>query len=124
MRQKFVIIDYTKEMVVLVFIADSKSEEVVAIGQYIKYDDKNIASVAFAVKDNYQDMGIGTILVSYITLLAKNEGLQGFTADVLGENAPMLHIFEKLMKKMDYDLKKKINYGEYQIEIKFTGSDG
>jgi GNAT superfamily N-acetyltransferase len=47
------------------------------------------------VKDDYQHRGIGTELLSYLTYLAKREGLLGFTAEVLAENRPMLNLFEK-----------------------------
>ena len=54
------------------------------------------------VRDDYQNKGIGTALLSYLTYLAKREGLMGFTAEVLVENKPMLHLFEK----MGFDIQK------------------
>ncbi|HOT45761.1 MAG TPA: GNAT family N-acetyltransferase [Spirochaetota bacterium] len=120
MRQKFVVIDYTKEMVILACIFKNDMEIIVGIGQYVKWHDKNYADVAFAVRDDYQKKGIGTELLDYITLLAKNEGLQGFTADVLGENKPMLHLFDK----MRYHVEKKIEDGVYEYTITFEAGNG
>jgi GNAT superfamily N-acetyltransferase len=120
MRQKFVVIDYTKEMVILACIIKNDIETIVGIGQYVKWEDKNFADIAFAVRDDYQKKGIGSELIDYITLLAKNEGLQGFTADVLGGNKPMLHLFDK----MDYKVEKKIEDGVFEYTITFGAGNG
>lgn len=45
--------------------------------------------------DDYHNKGIGTELLSYLTYLAKKQGLLGFTAGVLMENRAMLRVFEK-----------------------------
>ncbi len=120
MRQKFVVIDYTKEIVILACTNKNDIEIVVGIGQYVKWEDKNFADIAFAVRDEYQGKGIGTELLDYITVLAKNEGLQGFTADVLGDNKPMLHMFDK----MGYRVDKKVEDGVYEYTITFgAGND-
>ena len=58
-------------------------------------------NVAFVVSDQYQDMGIGTELLSYLIFLAKKQGLLGFTAEVLKENRPMQHLFEKTGLQME-----------------------
>ncbi|MBN1497674.1 MAG: GNAT family N-acetyltransferase [Spirochaetes bacterium] len=120
MRQKFVVIDYTREIVILACIVKNDIEMVVGIGQYVKWEDRNYADIAFAVRDEYQGRGIGTVLLDYITALAKNEGLQGFTADVLGENKPMLHLFDK----MGYHIDKKIEDGVYEYTITFGAGNG
>jgi acyl-CoA hydrolase/ribosomal protein S18 acetylase RimI-like enzyme len=120
MRQKFVVIDYTKQMVILACVTKNDIETIVGIGQYVKWEDKNFADIAFAVRDDYQGKGIGKELIAYITLLAKNEGLQGFTADVLGDNKPMLHLFDK----MDYKVEKKIEEGVYEYIITFGAGNG
>ena len=115
MRQEFVIIDYTKELIILATVEENGKEIAVGMGQTIKDVNTQTAEVAFAVRDTYHDKGIGTELLSYLTMLAKKDGLQGFTADVLVENKPMLHVFEK----MDFDLEKKVEYGAYELTMRF-----
>jgi acyl-CoA hydrolase/GNAT superfamily N-acetyltransferase len=114
LRQDYVVIDYSKEMVILACIEDQGKEIVVGMGQTIK-DENQMAEVAFAVRDDYHNKGVGSELLSYLTVLAKREGLQGFTAEVLVENIPMLHVFEKMMP----DMHKKINYGAYELIMRF-----
>ncbi|MCX8103939.1 MAG: GNAT family N-acetyltransferase [Candidatus Bipolaricaulota bacterium] len=114
--QEFVVIDYTKEMVILATIKREEGvEEVVGIGQYGIDERTNTAEVAFVVRDDYQGKGIGTELLSYLTYLAKRHGLHGFTAEVLEENRPMLHLFEK----MGFDIEKRRAEGVYELKMTF-----
>jgi len=116
--QEFVIIDYAKEMTILATIKEAEKEIVVAVGQYGKNEGTHAAEVALAVRDDYQNQKIGTELLSYLTYLAKREGLLGFTAEVLVENRPMLHLFEK----MGFDIQKRSEQGVYELKMTFQGT--
>lgn len=113
--QSFVVIDYTKQMVLLAVIEKGEREEVVGMGQYHIDETTYTAEVGFAVKDDYQNKGIGTELLSYLTFIAKREGLLGFYAEVLVENRPMLHLFEK----MGFEIEKRREEGIYELKILF-----
>ncbi len=113
--QELAVIDYTREMVILAVIPEGEKELLVGIGQYSINEDGYTAEVAFTVKDEFQNRGIGTELLSYLTQLAKRRGLHGFTAEVLMENRPMLHLFEK----MGFDMKKGISSGVYELIMSF-----
>jgi acyl-CoA hydrolase len=116
--QDFVIIDYTKEMVILAIINPQEEVEmIVGIGQYGINADNHTAEVAFVVRDNYQHRGIGTELLTNLTQLAKKQGLLGFTAEVLYENQPMLRLFEK----MGFDIERKSSAGVYELKMAFRG---
>ncbi len=93
--QEFVIIDYTKEMVILATVQEGEKERIVGMGQYYIYDNAHTAEVAFAVDDEHQNKGIGTTLLDYLNLLAARQGLLGLTAEALAENTPMIRVFEK-----------------------------
>jgi len=95
--QELVIIDYTQEMAIVAVVDEGQKghEKFVGVGRYYIYPDRQSAEIAFAVWDDYQNRGIGQELLSYLTYLAKRQGLLGFTAEVLAANEPMLHVFEK-----------------------------
>ena len=59
MRQEFVVIDYTQEMVILATVEENGKEVAVGMGQAIKDVNTQTAEVAFSVRDSYQDKGIG-----------------------------------------------------------------
>ena len=113
--QEFVVIDYTRQMVILALRQRGEKEEVFAIGQYAMDESTHTAEVGFAVKDDYQSKGIGSELLSYLTLLAKKEGLLGFSAEVLVENRVMLHLFEK----MGFEIERRREEGVYELKIVF-----
>jgi RimJ/RimL family protein N-acetyltransferase len=115
--QDFVVIDYTREMVILAVVQEEEKEDVVGVGQYGIDDISHTAEVAFVVRDDYQNQGVGTELVTYLTYLAKRRGLLGFTAEVLMENRPMLHLFEK----MGFDIQKRTDGGVYELRMAFRG---
>jgi RimJ/RimL family protein N-acetyltransferase len=115
--QEFCIIDYTKEMLILAIkqSENQDQEEVVGVGQYGIDEGAHSAEVAFVVRDDYQRKGIGTELLTYLTFLARKQGLLGFTAEVLMENKPMLHIFESA----GFDLEKRISDQVYELRMTF-----
>ena len=113
--QEFVIINHAEEMTILATVQEAEKEKVVAVGQYGKNENAHTAEVALAVRDDYQNHEIGTELLSYLTYLAKREGLLGFTAEVLMENRAMLHLFEK----MGFDTQKKSEQGVYELKLAF-----
>ncbi|MGV0624699.1 GNAT family N-acetyltransferase [Mycolicibacter minnesotensis] len=57
-------------------------------------EDPAVAEIAFIVGDSYQGRGIGTFLLGAISVIARLEGVERFTARVLSENAPMRAILD------------------------------
>jgi acyl-CoA hydrolase/N-acetylglutamate synthase-like GNAT family acetyltransferase len=113
--QEYTIIDYTKEMVILAINKKDKKDEILGLGQYSIYENSLTAEVAFLVKDEWQNIGIGMELLSYLTYLAKKQGLSGFTAEVLRENTAMLHLFES----MGFDIYKQSDSGMFELKMAF-----
>jgi len=113
--QDFVVIDYMAQVELLAVMGEEGKEEIIGAGQYAIDEATHAAEVAFAVRDNHHNQGIATELLSYLTYLAKRQGLLGFTAEVLVENKPMLHVFEK----MGYDMEKKVESGVYELKMTF-----
>lgn len=114
--QEFVIIDYTRRMSILVVVQDAEKEVAIGLGEYIIDANSHTAEVAFVVRDNYQNKGIGTELLSYLTYLGKRSGLLGFTAEVLQENQKMLHLFDK----MGFDIERRGSEGTYNLKMRFV----
>jgi GNAT superfamily N-acetyltransferase len=102
-------------MVILAVIRQKEKEEVIGIGQYWIEEAAHTADVALAVRDDYQNKGIGFQLFSYITYLAKRRGLLGFTASILMENDPML----RLSRKMGFFIEKTGSAGVYDLKMMF-----
>jgi acyl-CoA hydrolase/GNAT superfamily N-acetyltransferase len=115
--QEFCVIDYTKEVLILAVKQSEHQdhEEIAGVGQYGIDEGAHSAEIAFVVRDDYQNKGIGSELLSYLTFLAKKQGLLGFTAEVLMENKPMLHLFESA----GFDVDKRISDQVYELRMTF-----
>jgi acyl-CoA hydrolase/RimJ/RimL family protein N-acetyltransferase len=113
--QEFVIINYTKELVILATLGGEDMEKIVGIAQYGINESTHTAEAAFVVRDDYHGKGIGLELLKYLTYLAKKNGLLGFTAEVLVENTPMLKLFEK----MGFNIEKHSSSGVYEMKMLF-----
>jgi RimJ/RimL family protein N-acetyltransferase len=113
--QRYVIIDYTKEITLLAVKPEGAKEVILGVGQYSLNEGTHTAEVAFLVGDKFQGQGIGTELLSYLTFLAKRQGLLGFTAEVLWGNTAMLHVFEK----MGFDMQKRREEGVVELTMLF-----
>ena len=99
--QEFVVIDYTREMVILACLDEGARAPVTGLAEYYIEEDGLTANVAFAVSDRYQNKGVGTELLAHLTQIARKQGLHGFTAEVLRENEAMLRVFEKMRFPME-----------------------
>jgi acyl-CoA hydrolase/GNAT superfamily N-acetyltransferase len=113
--QEFAVIDYTKEMVILALIPGEEKEEILGVAQYGIDEGTHTGEVGVVVRDDFQGRGVGTELLSYLTYLAKRQGLLGFTAEVLVENRPMMNLFEK----MGFDIEKRRSEYVYELKMAF-----
>jgi GNAT superfamily N-acetyltransferase len=113
--QEFGIVDYANSMMILAIVEGDRKETIAAIGQYEIDKKMHTAEVALVVKDEYQNKGVGHDLLTYLTRLARRQGLLGFTADVLVENKQMLDLF----KDMGFDTEKRSDEGVYEMRMMF-----
>ena len=74
-----------------------------------------LADVAFVVQDDWQNKGIGTLLMRRMAEIARARGLSGFTADVLASNKPMMAIF----RKSGLTICSELSYGTYHLTLRF-----
>jgi acyl-CoA hydrolase/GNAT superfamily N-acetyltransferase len=113
--QRFAVIDYTREMIVLATVMQEEKEIVIGMGQYKITEKTRTAEAAMVVRDGYQGKGIGTVMADHLVFLARRQGLVAFTADVFEDNTPMLRIFEK----SGFDVDRKTEYGVNKMRMNF-----
>lgn len=69
-------------------------ERFIGIGRYVRSrNDTAAAEVAFAVLDEFQGRGVGTLLLHHLARLARQRGVRKFAAFVMGDNHQMLEVF-------------------------------
>ncbi|MDA8402846.1 MAG: GNAT family N-acetyltransferase [Desulfobacteraceae bacterium] len=113
--QEYVNVDYGKVMSIVGLVGDTGKGHIVAEARYVKDPKRPYGDVAFVVDEEYQGLGIATFLYKQLIRLAKERGLQGFTADVLPANKEMMRVFEK----GGAEVKATLEYGVYRLSIPF-----
>ncbi len=111
-------VDYERAMAIAAIVIKGgmpEKEEFVGVGRYHINPKQQTAVAAFAVRDDYQNQGIGQTLLTYLTELALRRGLIGFTAAVLADNDAMLHVFEKA----GFERKKQMIQGVVMLSMMF-----
>jgi acyl-CoA hydrolase/GNAT superfamily N-acetyltransferase len=113
--QNFVYVDYRDEMAIVGTVPEAYGDQIVAVGRYYLDAGTNRAEVAFIVRDDWQNRGIGTSLLKYLATLARGQGISGFTAEVLADNMPMLAV----LRKSGFRLRSQLDGRVHSIELDF-----
>ncbi|MCZ7635015.1 MAG: GNAT family N-acetyltransferase [Verrucomicrobia bacterium] len=93
--QDFVYIDHRNDVTIVATVPEAHGEDIIAVGSYYLDAKTNMAEVAFVVRDDWHNRGIGTFLLRYLIRIARRNGIRGFTAEVLNDNKPMQAVFNK-----------------------------
>lgn len=115
LQDSFLVIDYTREMVILSILEQRGRETVTGVAQYRGHEGSHTAEVAVVVTDEYQNRGIGTELLIHLAYIARRQGLLAFFAEVLKENRIMLHVFEKT----GFRIEKESTPDTYNLRLGF-----
>lgn len=86
-------LDFVNHVGLAATVESEGHERFIAIGRYIHTEKASRAEVAFAVLDEYQGHGIGTLLLKHLARIARRNGIRQFSANVLGSNHQMLEVF-------------------------------
>jgi ribosomal protein S18 acetylase RimI-like enzyme len=96
LQKQWAAVDYRRNMSIVGLLPQGRHKEVIAIGTYAQAEeDKDVAEVAFVVKEEYQALGIGSFMLDIMEKIAKENKYKGFTATVLPENTKMINVFKK-----------------------------
>ena len=76
---------------------DEECSEGVGVARCVRDPARpNAAEVAVTVVDDWQGRGLGTLLLEAITMRARDEGVDTFTALMLVENSEMMDLLQRL----------------------------
>ena len=114
--QEYVNINYRCIMSIVGVIEDSGVEKIIAEARYVRTKNRPHADTAFIVDESYQGKGIASFLFDLLIRVAREEGIAGFTADVLADNKSMLKVFEKA----PFPVKAVLSGGAYRLTIPFS----
>lgn len=105
---QFCIGEYDREMSLGVIVEN----QIIAVGRYTLSpgkQDVRQAEIAILVKDQYQSVGVGTILLKKLIQIAEKEGVKRLIANVHRDNTGML----KLTRKLNFEMRENNNRPEF-----------
>lgn len=70
-------------------------DDLVGVGRYDALHESREAEVAFFIDDDHHGRGLGTILLEYLVVAARDNGISTFFAHVLPTNRKMLGVFRQ-----------------------------
>jgi GNAT superfamily N-acetyltransferase len=91
-------VDFEWNVVLLVTLGSGDEEVVIGGASYVLLDtdpSDRSAEVAFTVEEDYQRLGVASLLMRHIIWIARDAGLTSLQADVLTHNAAMLAVFRR-----------------------------
>lgn len=104
-------VDYKNNLAIVGVVPGIGGEEIVAIGQYFLDPKLGKAEVAFVVQDEWQQKGMGTLLLKFLSDIAKKRNVMSFHAKVLPQNKAMLAVFHN----SGYNVKTEFDGEVYTI---------
>jgi acyl-CoA hydrolase/GNAT superfamily N-acetyltransferase len=113
--QNFVYIDHRNDVAIVAYRPEAHGDEILAIGRYYLDPTTNRAEVAFTVRDEWHNRGIGSFLLRYLINIARRNGISGFTAEILTENKAM----QAVMQKTGHAVRTRREGGVVHMELDF-----
>ncbi|MBN1626044.1 MAG: GNAT family N-acetyltransferase, partial [Deltaproteobacteria bacterium] len=114
--QEYVTVDHRHIISIVALAGGPQDERIIAEARYIRWPDRSFADVAFAVEEKYRRIGIGSYMYRMLIDIAKKNGLEGFNATVLADNAPMLKVFQK---NSPYPINAVLSGDKYDLSMPF-----
>ena len=100
-------------------VACSGDEERVVGHAFYAAIDEQQAEVAFTIANDFQERGLGTILLCQLAEVAAANGIKVFEANVVAANHAMLHVF----RASGFPLEVSANTGQIQVVFPTSFTD-
>lgn len=93
-------VDYLKDLTIIATVGDIGFSRVIAVGESLLDESKNIAEVAFSVSKDWQGKKMGKILIQKLAQAARDNGIAGLVAYTAPHNQGMIRLFKTLPYKV------------------------
>jgi RimJ/RimL family protein N-acetyltransferase len=89
-------IDFAEHVALVATLSTNPASPIIGVGRYIvcAAPHRDRAEIAFAVLDEHQGKGVGSLLLQHLATIGKTQGLREFQAEVLADNHQMIGVLE------------------------------
>ncbi len=107
------------DMVDRVALAVEVHDEFAGWSSYERWPGRDEAEAAFMVDDRYHGLGIATLMLEHLAAIARTNGIERFTAEVLSDNRGMLAVFAKA----GWPLQRRFDSGVVDLDWELATTD-
>lgn len=111
-------LDFDHHVGIGAVLLDNHKLQAIGVARYVTFGEESPkkADIAFTVHDDFQGLGIGTLLLKHLVILAEEKSVAILEAIVLNENIAMLRILEKSGLKIN----KRVDGRETVLSIQMN----
>jgi len=88
-------VDYRRRLALLAEVGPEDAPELIGVARYEPTDRADTAEVAFTVQDDWQNRGLGTLMLDALLGAAEARGIRRFRAWVLAGNGRMIDLLTR-----------------------------
>jgi len=89
-------VDFSRVVALVVSKATESGEVLIGGGRYVSGDSAlGAAEIAFVTDGAHRGLGIASLILKHLALIAREAGISRFDGEVLAENQPMLAVFRR-----------------------------
>jgi GNAT superfamily N-acetyltransferase len=94
--RRFANVDYQARLALVAEEHSTSGPILRAVARYEPGDRADTTEIAIVVEDAWQGRGLGSLMLDALIAAAEARGRRRFTADILAENRPVLHVLSRL----------------------------
>ncbi|BBM88006.1 bifunctional acetyl-CoA hydrolase/transferase family protein/GNAT family N-acetyltransferase [Candidatus Uabimicrobium amorphum] len=110
-------IDYDTTMALCAI--DKEHQHILGVARYYLEKRSNMIEIAVVVRDDWQNQGIGRLLINNLIQIARERGVRGVAMDILAENNKVLNI----IKSSSHKLKISVEAGICHVKFLFDENE-
>ncbi len=114
--EKTFIIDYHNDLTIVAVIGQPGFERILAVGEYYRNPENNMAEIAFSVVRDWQNRGLCSVVIRKLAEAAKGNGIAGLTAYTSRGNQAMINLFNTL----EYQVERSIEEDMVHLQAFFN----
>ena len=113
--ERYCSVDYQDTMALVAQVGQEDGLALVGVTRYARLPKSDLAEAAVVVEDTWQRRGLGRELLITLSEIGSQNGIQGFTAAVLAENAAI----RRICAQSGYACTSRWDGGALQMTVQF-----